>query len=179
MLKHLLVFLGMVASLAWAGHRLYAGPTHYTHLSHVLHGTVYHRDHGLTPAAYLDTKAHVLLYFAASWCAACQQVTPLLRQFYTTYALHQNFEMLLVPADRSPEAMRAYVHRAALPWASVPFHDGQARHQLQAWYGSDTIPHLVLLDKRGRVLASSVHGGTYVGPLPVLAALRQRWQGRP
>jgi hypothetical protein len=121
----------------------------------------------------------VLLYFAASWCAACQQVTPLLRQFYTTYAPHQNFEMLLVPADRSPEAMRAYVHRAALPWASVPFHDGQARHQLQAWYGSDTIPHLVLLDKRGRVLASSVHGGTYVGPLPVLAALRQRWQGRP
>jgi thiol-disulfide isomerase/thioredoxin len=71
MLKHLLVFLGMVASLAWAGHRLYYGPTHYTHLSHVLQGTVYYRDHGLTSAAYLDTKEHVMLYFAASWCAAC------------------------------------------------------------------------------------------------------------
>jgi len=86
MLKHVLVFLGMVASLAWAGHRLSYGPTHYTHLSRVLHGTVYHRDHGLTSAAYLDTAEHVVLYFAASWCAACQEVTPLLRHFYTTYA---------------------------------------------------------------------------------------------
>jgi thiol-disulfide isomerase/thioredoxin len=178
MLKHLLVFLGMVASLVWAGHRLYEGPTHYTHLSHVLHGTVYHRDHGLTPAAYLDTKDYVLLYFAASWCAACQQVTPLLRQFYTAYAPHQNFEMLLVSADHSA-AMRAYVHRAALPWASIPFDDAQARHQLQDWYGIGMIPHLVLLDKRGRVLASSARGGVNVGPLPVLAALQQRWQGRP
>jgi len=179
MLKHLLVFLGMVASLAWAGHRLYYGPTHYTHLSHVLQGTVYHRDHGLTSAAYLDTKEHVMLYFAASWCAACQEVTPLLRQFYTAYAPHQNFEILLVPHDRSAEAMRAYIHRAALSWASVPFQDGQARRQLDAWYGMDTIPYLVLLDKRGRVLASSIRDGDHVGPLPVLAALRQRWQGRP
>ena len=29
MLKHCLVFLGMVVSLAWAGHRLAYGPTHY------------------------------------------------------------------------------------------------------------------------------------------------------
>ena len=84
-----------------------------------------------------------------------------------------------MPEDRSAEAMRAYVQRAALPWASVPFHDGQARRQLQAWYGTDTIPHLVLLDKRGRVLASSVRDGANVGPLPVLAALRHRWQGKP
>ena len=33
MLKHLLVFLGMLGSLVWAGHRLYYGPAHYTHLS--------------------------------------------------------------------------------------------------------------------------------------------------
>jgi len=179
MLKHCLVFLGMVVSLAWAGHRLAYGPTHYTHLSRVLHGTVYHREHGLTSAASLDTTEHVVLYFAASWCAACQEVTPLLRHFYTTYAPRQNFEILLVPHDRSAEALRAYVHRAALPWASVPFQDGQARQHLDAWYGMDTLPYLVLLDKRGRVLASSVRGGANVGPLPVLTALRQRWQARP
>src|SRR2546428_10456919 len=108
MLKHLLVFLVMVGSLVWAGHRLYYGPAHYTHLSQVLDGTVYHPDHGQTPATYLNTKDHVLLYFAASWCAACQQVTPLLIHFYTAYAPHQNFEMFLVPEDRSAEAMRAY-----------------------------------------------------------------------
>jgi thiol-disulfide isomerase/thioredoxin len=176
MLKHLLVFLGMVGSLVWAGHRLYYGPTHYTHLSQVLDGTVYHRDYGHVPAAYLDTKDHVLLYFAASWCAACQQVTPLLIQFYTTYASHQNFEILLVSDDRSADALHAYVRRAAIPWASIPFRDRQARHTFQDWYGTSTIPHLVLLDKRGRELASSVRGGAYVGPLPVLAALQHRWQ---
>ena len=99
MLKHLLVFLGMLGSLVWAGHRLYYGPAHYTHLSQVLAGTVEHRDHGPVPAAYLDTKDHVLLYFAASWCAACQEVTPLLIRFYTTYASHQNF--FSQTADRS------------------------------------------------------------------------------
>ena len=52
MLKHLLVFLGMLGSLVWAGHRLYSGPAHYTHLSQVLAGTVEHRDHGPVPAAY-------------------------------------------------------------------------------------------------------------------------------
>ena len=44
MLKHLLVFLGMLGSLVWAGHRLYYGPTHYTRLSQVLAGTGEHRD---------------------------------------------------------------------------------------------------------------------------------------
>jgi thiol-disulfide isomerase/thioredoxin len=179
MLKHLLVFLGMLGSLVWAGHRLYYGPAHYTHLSRVLAGTVEHRDHGPVPAAYLDTKDHVLLYFAASWCAACQEVTPLLIRFYTTYASHKNFEILLVPADRSAAALRAYGRRAAIPWASVPFRDRQARDTLQDWYGTSTIPHLVLLDKRGRELASSVRGGAYVGPLPVLAALQHRWQHKP
>ena len=120
MLKHLLVFLGMLGSLVWAGHRLYYGPAHYTHLSQVLAGTVEHQAHGPVPAASLDTKDHVVLYFAASWCAACQEVTPLLIRFYTTYASHQNFEILLVPADRSADALRAYVRRAAIPWASVP-----------------------------------------------------------
>jgi len=176
MLKHLFVFLGMVGSLGWAGHRLYYGPTHYTHLSQVLDGTVYHRDHGQASAAYLDTKDHVLLYFAASWCAACQQVTPLLIQFYTTYAPHKNFEILLVPEDRSADAMRAYVQRAAIPWASVQFMDVKARHTLQDWYGTGGVPNLVLVDRRVRELASSFHGGAYRGPMPVLAALQQRWQ---
>ena len=120
-----------------------------------------------------------MLYFAASWCVACQEVTPLLICFYTTYASHQNFEILLVPADRSADALRAYVRRAALPWVSIPFQDRQARDTLQDWYGTSTIPHLVLLDKRGRELASSVRGGAYVGPLPVLAALQHRWQHQP
>ena len=118
MLKHLLVFLGMLGSLVWAGHRLYYGPAHYTHLSQVLAGTVEHRDHGPVPSASLDTKDYVLLYFAASWCAACQEVTPLLIRFYTTYAPHQNFEILLVPEDHSADALRTYVRRAAIPWAS-------------------------------------------------------------
>lgn len=103
----------------------------------------------------------------------------MLHHFYTTYAPHQNFAILLVPHDRSAEALRASVHRAALPWPSVPFQEGQARQQLDTWSGLDTIPYLVWLDRRGRVLASSVRDGATVGPLPVLAALQQRWQARP
>ena len=54
---------------------------------------------------------------------ACQEVTPLLICFYTTYASHQNFEILLMPADRSADALQAYIRRAALPWVSIPFRD--------------------------------------------------------
>jgi hypothetical protein len=81
-----------------------------------------------------------------------------------------------VPEDRSADAMRAYVQRAAIPWASVQFMDVKARHTLQDWYGTGGVPNLVLVDRRGRELASSFHGGAYRGPMPVLAALQQRWQ---
>ena len=81
--------------------------------------------------------------------------------------------------QRSAEALPASVHRAALPWPSVPLDDGRARRQLEAWYGLDLIPYLVLLDQRGRVPASRVRDGANVGPLPLLEALRHHWRGGP
>jgi hypothetical protein len=57
--------------------------------------------------------------------------------------------------------------------------DGRARRQLEAWYGLDLIPYLVLLDQRGRVPASRVRDGANVGPLPLLEALRHHWRGGP
>lgn len=117
-------------------------------------------------------KDYVLLYFSASWCPPCRKFTPELVEFYDEHAETHNFEVILVPADQSEDENRRYMRDYGMDFPSVPFKDYGVRNKLQKLYGGKGIPHLVLLDRDGRVLSSSYEGGRYIGPRAVLGALQ-------
>jgi len=64
-----------------------------------------------------------MLYFAASWCTACQEVTHC-SPIYTAYAPHQNFEISWCQPERSAEPAGVCLTAPPSPGPSVPFDDG-------------------------------------------------------
>ncbi|KAG6398795.1 hypothetical protein SASPL_140265 [Salvia splendens] len=92
------------------------------------------------------------LYFSASWCGPCQRFTPVLVEVYNELQKHHNFEIVFVSGDGDKEAYDAYFSK--MPWLAIPFSDSEAREKLDALFTVSGIPHLVILDKDGKVLTN-------------------------
>ncbi|KAL1539357.1 protein-disulfide reductase [Salvia divinorum] len=92
------------------------------------------------------------LYFSASWCGPCQRFTPILVEVYNELQKHHNFEIVFVSGDEDKESYDAYFSK--MPWFAIPFSDSETREQLDALFVVSGIPHLVILDKDGKVLTN-------------------------
>jgi peroxiredoxin len=96
----------------------------------------------------------VLIDFWATWCGPCEQTMPMLARLWRKHH-DEGFEILSVNTDGGPRAAKlAQRYRLAhgLPFPVV-VDDGTASDQ----YRVSEIPHMVLVDKRGRV--ALVHTG--------------------
>ena len=120
----------------------------------------------------LDDKDYVLLYFSASWCPPCRKFTPELVRFYNQKKEQLNFEVVLVSWDKSEGKMKSYMDDYNMPFPAIPFGESVVKNRLQENYGGRGIPHLVLIDQKGKVLSSSYEGGKYLGPMKVLQDLQ-------
>ncbi len=120
----------------------------------------------------IKEKDYILLYFSASWCPPCRKFTPELVEFYDDHHEAYNFEVILVPNDQSEDDAIDYMRDYGMDFPSIPFTDYGARQKIQKMYGARGIPHLVLLNKDGRVLSTSYDGTKYLGPQIVLGALQ-------
>jgi thiol-disulfide isomerase/thioredoxin len=122
------------------------------------------------PPHTLANAQRILLYASASWCPACQEFTPQLVDFYHQHGGGKKFQLLFLSCDEDAGAMRGYMRGYDMPWWGVRYHSASSK-LLGTAYPGDTIPHLVLLDGQGRVLANGSVDGRYLGPDAVLAAL--------
>lgn len=116
---------------------------------------------GLIPATLLDhdekevssdhlTGKYVGLYFSASWCGPCISFTPELIRFRNQH--QENFEVVLVGGDGTPQDQAKYVQKYKMPWlAMINQSEGarQASKILEVHY----IPCLVILDPSGKVVS--------------------------
>lgn len=110
-------------------------------------------------------------YVSASWCAPCRKFSPKLVEFYRAHAeAHPELEVIFVSEDRSAEEMRGYVEDEGFPWLAVPFEKRREVPLIDS-YPRKGIPHLLVLDRHGNVLADTVQGGVYVGADAALAQL--------
>ncbi len=98
----------------------------------------------------------VLVDFWATWCVPCRKSMPALERLYR--ARHADgLEIMSVNVEGPPAAGRARAFAASLdPPITFPLYADDGR--VGALYRVDVIPHMVLVDKRGRIR------GVEIGP---------------
>lgn len=99
----------------------------------------------------------VLVDFWASWCQPCMLEMPNLIEQYNAYK-DKGFEIVGVSLDRSREAWVNTIKLQNLNWLHVWDMEGETQAEVATKYGVTGIPHTVLLDKEGNILAKNLRG---------------------
>ncbi len=107
-----------------------------------------------TIRALSDLKGSVVVVdFWASWCSYCKAENPNVVAFYNRYH-DQGLEVLAISIDQSKEAWKNAISEQQLPYLHVI--DTEAwSSQVVANYGVSSIPHLVLIDREGNIIATA------------------------
>lgn len=98
----------------------------------------------------------VLVDFWASWCGPCRRENPNVLKVYNTYK-DKGFEILGVSLDNNKDRWLQAIKQDGLVWRHVS--------DLKYWqnevaqlYGVRSIPHTILLDKDGKIIARNLRG---------------------
>ncbi|HNA42394.1 MAG TPA: TlpA disulfide reductase family protein, partial [Saprospiraceae bacterium] len=98
----------------------------------------------------------VLIDFWASWCGPCRRENPNVVAMYNRYK-DKGFEILGVSLDRSKEPWIKAIADDKLTWPHVSDLKGWGS-SAAALYGITSIPHTVLVDRDGRIVARQLRG---------------------
>ncbi|CAM9253167.1 unnamed protein product [Ascophyllum nodosum] len=99
----------------------------------------------------LDGKV-LAVYFSASWCAPCQQFTPILKGVYKKLQQQgKPFEILFVSSDKTKQEFRTYM--GDMPWLSVPF-EGKTRGTIAQLLGVSALPTLLVFDENQKLITA-------------------------
>ena len=112
-------------------------------------------DQPISISDYAGKGKYVLLDFWAAWCGPCRNANPRVVELYQRYK-DRGFEIIGISLDRGkPEWIEA-IKKDNLTWHHMS--------DLNYWqsaaaklYSVSSIPHTVLLDKDGKILAKGLH----------------------
>jgi thiol-disulfide isomerase/thioredoxin len=99
----------------------------------------------------------VLIDFWASWCGPCRKENPNVVKLYKKYK-SKGFEIFSVSLDEDPQAWQQAIEADGLIW---PNHVSDLlgwKTPLVQQYGFNGIPHTVLLNKNGEIIATGLRG---------------------
>lgn len=105
---------------------------------------------------YVGNGKVVLIDFWASWCPPCRREMPDLVKAYKTYK-GKNFEIVGISLDSKLDAWEKGIKDLGITWPQLSDLQGW-KNTGAALYGVNSIPHTVLVDKDGTVLAKNLHG---------------------
>ena len=104
----------------------------------------------------INKGRYVLLDFWASWCGPCRRENPNVVKMYDKYK-GKGFEIFGVSFDQSKEKWVKAIADDKLTWPHVS--------DLKGWesaagklYNITAIPHTVLIDKEGKIIAKNLRG---------------------
>jgi thiol-disulfide isomerase/thioredoxin len=97
-------------------------------------------------------KKYYVFYYTASWCPPCQQYTPSLVDFYNEHK-SDNFELVLITADRDEAAMEKYAVEKKMPWPQLKFSESP-KFQKEFEQGVGGYPSVIVTDLKGKVLGN-------------------------
>jgi peroxiredoxin len=110
----------------------------------------------LALSTIVDQNDYVLLDFWAAWCNPCRQENPHLVATYAEYK-DKGFEIFGVSFDKTREAWVKAIKQDGITWPQVS--------DLKYWdsaagklYAVRSIPHSVLIDKEGIIVAKNLRG---------------------
>ena len=105
---------------------------------------------------YVGKGKVVLIDFWASWCGPCRRDMPNLVDVYAKYK-GKNFEIVGVSLDKDGEAWKESIKSLHITWPQMS--------DLKFWnsegaqlYAVNSIPHTVLVDGEGTIIARGLHG---------------------
>ncbi|MDR1810554.1 MAG: AhpC/TSA family protein [Prevotella sp.] len=111
---------------------------------------------GIALSDYAGKGNVVLLDFWASWCGPCRQEMPSVVAAYKKYK-SKGFEIVGVSLDQDSAAWVNAIETLGITWPQLS--------DLKAWdsalsaaYGVNAIPHTVLIDGDGIIIAKDLHG---------------------
>lgn len=99
---------------------------------------------------------YVLIDFWASWCGPCRKENPNVVALYRQYK-DKGLEILGVSLDRTKDAWEKAIADDKLEWTQVSDLKGW-QSAASALYGVTSIPHTVLIDKNGVIMARQLRG---------------------
>lgn len=109
------------------------------------------------PVSLSDFKGKVVLIdFWASWCGPCRKDNPHVVELYNKYKA-DGFEILGVSLDKTQDRWEQAVAKDKLTWTHVSDLKGWQNAVAQI-YSVKSIPHTVLLDKEGKIIANKLRG---------------------
>lgn len=97
----------------------------------------------------------VLIDFWASWCPPCRKEMPHLVELYKKYK-NKGFDIVGISLDNKPEAWAKGVKDLNITWTQLSDLKGW-QNAGAALYGVNSIPHTVLVDKDGTIIAKNIH----------------------
>ena len=110
-----------------------------------------------TPFSLSNLRGKVVLVdFWASWCGPCRRENPNVVKLYNRYK-SQGFDILGVSLDKTQDRWVQAIEEDGLIWHHISDLKGWA-NEVAKMYGVSSIPHTILLDKEGRILARNLRG---------------------
>lgn len=100
---------------------------------------------------------YVLIDFWASWCGPCRKENPNVVRMYNQYK-NKDFTILSVSLDENAQAWKQAILQDGLIW---PNHVSDLKKwdtPLLQTYNFNSIPHTVLVDKTGKIIARNLRG---------------------
>ena len=99
----------------------------------------------------------VVVDFWATWCGPCRKEMPNVKALYEKMNA-KGFEVVGVALDDDTEAVVEYVEQEEIPWQNIV---GQKAKELAQKYGVKGIPTMMLVDRKGNVLAVANRVGQF------------------
>ncbi len=109
------------------------------------------------PVSLSDFRGKVVLVdFWASWCGPCRRENPNVVRMYQQYQ-PKGFDILGVSLDRTRDPWLAAIEKDGLTWTHVSDLKGWGNEAARL-YGVSSIPHTVLVDREGKIIARNLRG---------------------
>lgn len=120
----------------------------------------------------------VLVDFWATWCGPCRAELPNLLRNYEKYN-KQGFEVVAISLDSKRENLVEFVKSAKIPWTNLFHEGGDGRQPMADYYGVEGIPFTILVDRKGKVVATNVRGARLGRMLSKMIKLDEKQEDAP